>query len=349
VVTVPPSVTVAAGQLTASFPVTTQTQGQATITASFNSTSATAQVVVTAPEVESLTVAPAAPTAFAGESVAFTATGLFTDGSSQPLANDITWSSTNQSVASIGSSGLATALTVGTTTIRATVTTSVGPVTGETTLTVQPAPALVVTPLTTSLTVGQSALFTVGTAVAPTSALTVTLAISGSGTALLSPVSVVISAGQTTSPTPVQVTATGIGSVILTATAPVRQPASSTLTITAGLPVITSVSPVSGVIGSVVTLSGSSFNPVAANNQVRFGGVLATVLSVSTTGSSLTTAVPVGALTGPVTVTTPLGIATSPVPFTLLNSAPVLSPIGNKTLSLGSTLAFTVSGVDPNG
>ena len=86
VVTVPPSVTVAAGQLTASFPVTTQTQGQATITASFNSTSATAQVVVTAPEVESLTVAPAAPTAFAGESVAFTATGLFTDGSSQPLA-----------------------------------------------------------------------------------------------------------------------------------------------------------------------------------------------------------------------------------------------------------------------
>ncbi|HQR13295.1 MAG TPA: RHS repeat-associated core domain-containing protein [Nitrospira sp.] len=261
----------------------------------------------------------------------------------------MTWSSTNQSVASVSSIGLVTALTVGTTTIKATVSTSVGPVTGETTLTVQPAPALVLTPLTTSLTVGQSALFTVGTALAPTSALTVTLALSGSGTALLNPVSVVISAGQTTSPTPVQVTATGIGSVILTATAPVRQPASSTLTITAGLPVITSVSPVSGVIGSVVTLSGSSFNPVAANNQVRFGGVLATVLSVSTTGSSLTTAVPVGALTGPVTVTTPLGTATSPVPFTLLNSPPVITPLGNRTLSLGSTLAFTVVGVDPNG
>ena len=349
VVTVPPSVTVAAGQLTASFPVTTQTEGQATITASFNSTSATAQVVVTAPEVESLTLAPAAPTAFAGEAIAFTATGLFTDGSSQPLVNDVTWTSTNQSVASIGSSGLATTLTVGTTTIRATVTTSVGPVTGEATLTVQPAPALVVTPLTTSLTVGQSALFTVGAAVAPTSALTVTLALSGSGTALLSPVSVVISAGQTTSPTPVQVTATGIGSVILTATAPVRQPASSTLTITAGLPTITNVSPASGVVGSVVTLSGSSFNPVAVNNQVRFGGIVATVLAVNTTGTSLTTAVPAGALTGPVTVTTPLGTATSPLPFALLNSAPVLAPIGNKTLSLGSTLAFTVSGVDPNG
>jgi hypothetical protein len=349
VVTVPPSVTVPAGQLTASFPVTTQTEGQATITASFNSTSATAQVVVTAPEVESLTLDPAAPTAFVEEAIAFTATGLFTDGSSQPLANDIAWSSTNQTVASISTTGIASALAVGTTTIKATVTTSVGTVTGETTLTVQPAPVLVVTPLTTSLTVGQSALFTVGTSVAPASALTVTLAISGSGTALLSPVSVVISAGQTTSPTPVQVTATGIGSVILTATAPVRQPASSTLTITAGLPVITSVSPASGVVGSVVTLSGSSFNPVAVNNQVRFGGVLATVLSVSTTGSSLTTAVPAGALTGPVTVTTPLGTATSPLPFTLFNSAPVLSPIGNKTLSLGSTLAFTVSGVDPNG
>jgi len=349
VVTVPPSVTVAAGQLTASFPVTTQTEGQATITASFNSTSATAQVVVTAPEVESIALAPAAPTVFAGESVSFTATGLFTDGSSQPLANDVTWSSTNQSVASVSSSGLVTALTVGTTTIKATVTTSVGPVTGETTLTVQPAPALVLTPLTTSLTVGQSALFTVGTAVAPTSALTVTLALSGSGTALLNPVSVVISAGQTTSPTPVQVTATGIGSVILTATAPVRQPASSTLTITAGLPVITSVSPATGVVGTVVTLGGSSFNTVAASNQVRFGGIVATVLAVNTTGTSLTTAVPPGALTGPVTVTTPLGTATSPLPFTLLNSPPVISSIGNKTLTLGSTLAFTVVGVDPNG
>jgi RHS repeat-associated protein len=252
-------------------------------------------------------------------------------------------------VATIGSSGQATTLAVGTTTIRATVTTPAGPVTGESTLIVQPAPALVVTPLTTSLTVGQSALFTIGTAVAPTSALTVTLALSGSGTALLNPVSVVISAGQTTSPTPVQVNATGIGSVILTATAPVRQPASSTLTITAGLPAITNVSPATGVIGTVVTLTGSSFNTVASNNQVRFGGIVATVLAVNTTGTSLTTAVPSGAITGPVTVTTPLGTATSPLPFTLLNSAPVITPLGNRTLSLGSTLAFTVVGIDPNG
>ena len=63
---------------------------------------------------------------------AFTATALFTDGSGQPLVNDITWSS-DQSVGRLHRQHrLATALTVGTTTIGATVTTSVGPVTGET-------------------------------------------------------------------------------------------------------------------------------------------------------------------------------------------------------------------------
>ena len=124
--TVPPSVTVAAGQPTAPFPRHDSDQGQATITASFNSTSATAQVVVTAPRWSRSRSRPPPDGRFAGELIAFTATGN-TDGSSQPLVNDVTWTSTNQSSrASIGSSGLAAAFDRPTTTIRATVTTSVG-------------------------------------------------------------------------------------------------------------------------------------------------------------------------------------------------------------------------------
>ena len=93
---VPPSVTVAAGQLTASFPVATQTQGQATITASFNSTSATAQVVVTAPEVESLTARACRPDGFC-RGISCLRRRLVYRRQQPNMANGITWSSTNQS------------------------------------------------------------------------------------------------------------------------------------------------------------------------------------------------------------------------------------------------------------
>ena len=65
-------------------------------------------------------------------------------------------------------------------------------------------------------------------------------------------------------------------------------------------PSITGVSPNHGNIGSTVTLSGSNFNPSAANNIVIFGTTLATVTSASS--NSLTVTVPMGAKYGSITV-----------------------------------------------
>jgi hypothetical protein len=48
-------------------------------------------------------------------------------------------------------------------------------------------------------------------------------------------------------------------------------------------PVITSISPASGLAGTTVTLTGSNFNITAANNVVTFGGVYAEVLTASAT------------------------------------------------------------------
>ena len=63
--------------------------------------------------------------------------------------------------------------------------------------------------------------------------------------------------------------------------------------ITSGQPTITSVAPIAGPIGTSVSISGTNFNPVPANNIVFFGGVRANVTAATTT--SLTVTIPTGA------------------------------------------------------
>jgi hypothetical protein len=67
-------------------------------------------------------------------------------------------------------------------------------------------------------------------------------------------------------------------------------------------PVITSFTPATGPIGIKVTITGSNFSPVAANNIVYFGAVKAPVSAA--TATSLTVTVPTGTAYQPITVTT---------------------------------------------
>ncbi len=101
----------------------------------------------------SLSVTPANPTIAAGTPQQFTATGTYSDGSFQNLTNFVTWSSTSPGVASINSTGLATGITAGSTTIQATS----GAINGSTGLTVTAGPTLqsiTVTPVNPSIMVG---------------------------------------------------------------------------------------------------------------------------------------------------------------------------------------------------
>jgi uncharacterized repeat protein (TIGR03803 family) len=66
-------------------------------------------------------------------------------------------------------------------------------------------------------------------------------------------------------------------------------------------PAITTFSPASGPVGTTVTITGTNFDPVAANNTVYFGSVKATVLSATRT--ILTAQVPAGTRQ-PISVTT---------------------------------------------
>ncbi|RYZ98425.1 MAG: hypothetical protein EOP47_19375, partial [Sphingobacteriaceae bacterium] len=82
------------------------------------------------------------------------------------------------------------------------------------------------------------------------------------------------------------------------------------------LPVITSINPISGDVGSSVLISGKGFSVTPSKNIVRFGAVNATVKAA--TDTTITITVPVGATYRPVTVlnTDKQLTATAVTPFT---------------------------------
>jgi CxxC motif-containing protein (DUF1111 family)/uncharacterized protein YjdB len=115
-------------------------------------------LTVTAPALVSIAVTPAIPSILAGTTQQFTATGTYTDGSTANLTNSVSWSSSNATVATISSTGLASTSSQGTTTINATF----GSVTGSTLLTARP-PSLAsisVTPNNASIALGTTQQFT---------------------------------------------------------------------------------------------------------------------------------------------------------------------------------------------
>jgi trimeric autotransporter adhesin len=144
--------------------------GNASISATEPLTGVTAAATmdVTPAVLVSLAVTPWTPALALGHGQQFTATGTFSDNSTQDLTTAVTWNTTRPDVATIGnavgSHGLATSLGVGTTTISATVPLSA--IADATTLEVTPAVlvSLAVTPEAAQLPLGYTQQFTaVGT------------------------------------------------------------------------------------------------------------------------------------------------------------------------------------------
>lgn len=88
------------------------------------------------PFLTSIAVNPANPSVVAGNTQQFTAQGTFSNNSSSDVSSQATWSSSDPSVATISTTGLATTYAPGTTTITATVSALSGQLTSTTTLTV---------------------------------------------------------------------------------------------------------------------------------------------------------------------------------------------------------------------
>ena len=88
-------------------------------------------------------------------------------------------------------------------------------------------------------------------------------------------------------------------------------------------PTIINLSPVSGAVGTAVTITGTNFSSTIVNNIVWFGGVKAIVTSA--TATSLTTTVPVGATHSPIRVLVNGLIAESPKAFNITFTGGVIS------------------------
>ena len=111
----------------------------------------------TGPSLTSLQVSPFSPTLNMGQTQQFSATGTFSDGSTQNITNNVTWSSSNSTVAAVSSSGLATASGHGSTNITATS----GTVSGSSPLTVEGVlSSIQVSPVGNSIVTGTGQQFT---------------------------------------------------------------------------------------------------------------------------------------------------------------------------------------------
>lgn len=137
-------------------------EGQTTISATLGAVSGSTTLTVKAARLLSIEVTPANPSIAKGTTLQFTATGRFENNTTQDLTLQVTWTSSDTSVATISdagaSKGVATAAGVGQTTITA----RLDAVSGSTNLTVTPAllVSIAVTPANPSIMAGQTQAFT---------------------------------------------------------------------------------------------------------------------------------------------------------------------------------------------
>jgi len=136
--------------------------GPATITAVLGAVSGTAMLTITNATLSALAVTPATQVIASGTNQQFTATGIYSDGTTANLTDQVAWSSSSSAVATIsnaaGSLGLCTGASLGAVTITATS----GTVTGSATLAISNATlrSIQVTAANTAIALGTSEQFT---------------------------------------------------------------------------------------------------------------------------------------------------------------------------------------------
>lgn len=156
--------------------------GSSTIQASSGSISGSAVLAVSAAALTSIAVTPANPSIAKGSTQQFTATGTFSDTSTQNITSSVTWTSSRAAVATISGAGLATGITIGSSTIQA----ASGSITGATTLAITVAAptlnSIAVTPANPSIQNGATQQFTATGTYSDTSTQNITTAVTWSST-----------------------------------------------------------------------------------------------------------------------------------------------------------------------
>ncbi|GAA3971381.1 hypothetical protein GCM10022407_16490 [Hymenobacter antarcticus] len=106
-------------------------------------------------------------------------------------------------------------------------------------------------------------------------------------------------------------------------------------------PVLTSLSPTSGIVGTSITLTGTNFTGATG---VSFNGTAAITFSVAT-ATTATATVPAGATSGPVTITTPGGTSNG-VAFTVCAAPVALARAATVQLDANGNVTITAATVN---
>ncbi len=104
--------------------------------------------------------------------------------------------------------------------------------------------------------------------------------------------------------------------------------ASNSISYTTGIPIVpvlTSLDPTSGKVGSSVVITGTNFSPTLSENIVKFSGAEAVVTDV--TATTVTATVPAGAPTGDVDITVTVDGESNRLTFTVIESLTLVIPL----------------------
>jgi hypothetical protein len=325
---------------------TTAGVGSATVSATIGDVTGSTALTITPAELVSIEVTPAVTSVANGLTQQFTATGVFSDSSTQDLTSQVTWASSNDAVATVsnaaGSNGLATTIGVGSTTVSATS----GDVTGDTTLTVTAATLLSieVSPASASVANGQTQQFTATGLYTDntTQDLTTQVTWASSDNAVATVSNAAGSNGVATT--------IGLGSATVSATSGAVTD-DAALTVTAATLVAIDVSPATASLANGLTLQFTATGVYSDNStqdlttQVTWASSNNSVATVSNAGGSsgLATSASVGNATVSATSGTVTGNGTLTVTAATLMSIEV-SPAA-ASVANGLTQQFTATGV----
>ena len=313
-------------------------QGTATITATSAAISGSATLKVKPAVLTSISVTPATASIAAGNSQQFTATGIYSNGTTQNLTSTALWTSSATAVANVSAAGLATSLAQG----SATITAASGTISGSAALAVTPAvlTSLAISPVTVSIAKGTSQQFTATGTYSDGSTQTLTSAVSWSSS--LTTVATIVSTGVATG--------TGVGSSTITATS---GSITATAALSVGQPVLVSlaVTPANPTfaLGTTQALAatgtysdGSTLDLTSSSTWTAADNTIATVNAQGLAASVAVGSTSVSASSGSISGSTTLTV--NPAVLVSIAVTPAIPSI-----PLGTTQPFTATGTYTDG
>ncbi len=321
--------------------------GSATITATQAGVSGSATVTITAAILTSVTITPPNPSIALGTTVQLSATGTFSDGTTQDFTASAHWTSTADAIATVGNTG-SPGLVTGTGVGSATITATQAGVSGSATVTVTPAVliSITITPPNPSIALGTTVQLSATGTFSDGTTQDFTASAHWTSTA-----DAIATVGNTGSPG--LVTGTGVGSATITATQ-AGVSSSTTVTVTPAVLISITITPSNPSIakGTTVQLSATgTFSDETTQDftaSAHWTSTADAIATVGNTGSSgLVTGTGVGSATITATQAGVSGSATVMVTPAILTSITITPP--NPSIALGTTVQLSATGTFSDG